>query len=188
MRVPVNLASQPFRPNRPVIVGTSLLSLMLLVLLGVLISITLMDRSQLADSRRQIAQLNAQVGSLSTEQTRLDAVLRRPENAEVLERSIFLNTLLYRKGISWTRIFADLEKTLPHNVRIISIRPSVNSQNQVTLDMVVGSESPEPMIGLLKSLEGSPLFGAAYLHSALPPSQTNPLFQYRVSVNYAQKL
>jgi Tfp pilus assembly protein PilN len=188
MRVPVNLASQPFRPNRPVIVGASLLSLVLLVLLGALISSTLIERAQLADSRQQIAQLDAQVRSLNTEQTRLDAVLRRPENSEVLERSLFLNTLLYRKGISWTRIFADLEKTLPHNVRIISIRPSVNSQNQVTLDMVVGSESPEPMIGLLKSLEGSPLFGAAYLHSALPPSQTNPLFQYRVSVNYAQKL
>ena len=48
-----------------------------------------------------------------TEQARQDAILRQPENAEVLERSLFLNALLYRKGISWTRIFADLEKSFP---------------------------------------------------------------------------
>ena len=57
-------------------------------------------------------------------------MLRKPENAEVLERSVFLNALLVRKGISWTRIFADLEKVLPHNVRIIQIHPSVDAQNR----------------------------------------------------------
>jgi len=66
-------------------------------------------------------------------------VLRRPENAEVLERSVFLNALLYRKGISWTRIFADLEKIVPWNVKVLAIRPSVNSENQVMLDMTLGS-------------------------------------------------
>ena len=50
---------------------------------------------------------------MTAEQAQLDAVLRKPENAEVLERSVFLNALLVRKGISWTRIFADLEKVLP---------------------------------------------------------------------------
>ena len=78
----------------------------------------------------------------SAEQANLDAVLRRPENAEVLERSVFLNALLYRKGISWTRIFADLEKIMPPNVRVMNIRPFVNEENQVTLDMTVGAEDP----------------------------------------------
>jgi type IV pilus assembly protein PilN len=106
----------------------------------------------------------------------------------VLERSLFLNALLFRKGISWTRIFADLEQTLPHNVRLISIRPFVNAQNQITLEMNVGAESPEPIIALLKALEESPLFGSVYQHTSLPPSQSEPLYRYRVSVNYAQKL
>ena len=62
-------------------------------------------------------------GRSRAEQAKLDAVLRKPENAQVLDRSVLLNSLLYRKGISWTKIFADLEKMLPHNVRVISIRP-----------------------------------------------------------------
>ena len=188
MRIGINLASQPFRRDRPVAVGAALLSAALLVMLGALVWLARVDREQLKDSRAELVRLERQVRALESEEANQEAVLRRSENAEVLERSVFLNALLYRKGISWTRIFADLEKTLPYNVRLISVRPSVNAQNQVTLDMVVGSEAPEPVIGLLKALQDSPVFGMVYLHSSLPPSQTNPLYQYRVSVNYAQKL
>ena len=170
------------------IVASVMVTLLLIGTLGVLITLSLADRTQLAETRRNIEQLNRQIQKASAEQAQLDAVLRQPDNAEVLERSVFLNTLLYRKGISWTRIFADLEKTLPHNVRLISIRPFVNAQNQITLDMNLGAETPEPVITLLKALESSPLFGSAYLHSSMPPSQTDPLYRYRVSVNYGQKL
>jgi Tfp pilus assembly protein PilN len=106
----------------------------------------------------------------------------------VLERSVFLNSLLFRKGISWTRIFADLEKTIPHNVKVLAIRPSVNFENQVTLDMTVGAESPEPVIALYRALEESPLFGSVLGHSSLPPTQSDPLYRYRMTVIYAQKL
>jgi type IV pilus assembly protein PilN len=188
VKLPVNLASQPFRRDRPAIVAAVVLSLVLVGLLAVLIALARSDRHQLADARAEVARLQADLNKLSADLAREEAVLRQPENAEVLERGLFLNALLYRKGISWTRIFADLEKTLPYNVRVISIRPTVNAQNQVTLDMVVGSESPEPFIGLLKSLQDSPLFGSVDMHGSTPPSQTNPLYQYRVSVNYAQKL
>jgi len=32
----------------------------------------------------------------------MDAVLHQPENASVLERSVFLNDLIYHKAISWS--------------------------------------------------------------------------------------
>jgi type IV pilus assembly protein PilN len=188
MKSPINLASQPFRRDRPMIAASIAVAVLLAGTLAALISLGLTDRTQSADTRANIAKLEKQVRKITAEQARLDAVLRQPENAEVLERSLFLNALLYRKGISWTRIFADLEKTLPHNVRLISVRPYVNGRNEVTLDMNVGSESPEPIIAMLKALEESPLFGSVYQHSSLPPTQSEPLYRYRVSVNYAQKL
>jgi len=106
----------------------------------------------------------------------------------VLERSLFLNTLLFRKGISWTKVFADLEKELPPNVRIITIRPQVVSENQVYLEMTVGAESPAPVVDLLTRLESSEVFGATTVYNIVTPSQNDPLYRYRVSVNYGQKL
>lgn len=188
MRIPVNLASQPFRRDRAVLVASGAVALALALLLVFLISLNSSQSGQAADTRKQIARLDRQIRLVQTEQSRADSVLRKPENAEVLERSIFLNALLYRKGISWTRIFADLEKVVPYNVRIMSIRPSVVGQNQISLDMTIGSETPSPVIELLKNLEGSPVFGAVYSHSLLPPTQTDKLYRCRLSVNYAQKL
>lgn len=188
MKYPINLASQPFRRDRPIIVASALVGLLLVVSLATLISLAMLDRRRSAETRQVIARLQRQMQTVATAQTRLNDVLRRPENAEVLERSLFLNTLLYRKGISWTKIFADLEKTEPHNVRIVSIRPQVTSENQIYLEMTVGAESQEPVVEFLTRLEASPLFGATTVYTIAAPSQTDPLFRYRVSVNYAQKL
>ena len=188
MKIAINLATQPFRRDRPMLVASGALAIALVALLGVLLSLEYMERGQMSDTRREIARLEKQVRQLTVEQTKLDAVLRQPENKEVLERSLFLNALLMRKGISWTRIFEDLEKIVPYNVRVISVRPVVNTQNQISLDMNVGAETAEPFVEMMRRLEDSELFGAPELHNMLPPSQTDPLYRYRVSVNYAQKL
>ena len=188
MKIPINLASQPFRRDRAMLAGSIAVSLILVGTLGVLISLIVADRALLAGVRSDVDGLNRQIRTATVEQGRLDAVLRKPENAEVLERSVFLNALLYRKGISWTRIFADLEKIVPWNVKVLAIRPSVNSQNQVLLDMTVGADSPEPVIQLYRALEESPLFGSVVEHSSLPPTQSDPLYRYRITVIYAQKL
>src|SRR5579863_1863265 len=182
MKYPVNLASHPFRKDRPILVASTMVGLALVGLLALLISLAAADRRRSADTRRVIARLEQQLGKVAREQSQLDALLRRPDNAEVLERSLFLNTLLYRKGISWTQVFADLEKTLPPNVRIIQIRPQVVSENQVYLDMTVGAESPQPVVDFFIRLESSEVFGATTLYTSTPPTQTEPLYRYRLSV------
>ena len=182
MRIPINLASQPFRRDRAVLVASSALGILLVVLLVFLLSLNTLESGQVADTRKEIARLESQIRAVSAQQARQDAILRKPENAEVLERSLFLNALLYRKGISWTRIFADLEKVVPYNVRIMSIRPSVSGQNQVSLDMTVGTDTPVAVIDLLKNLESSPSFGAVYSHSlraADPDRKVVPLQRER---------
>jgi type IV pilus assembly protein PilN len=187
MKIPINLASQPFRRDRAMLAASIAVSLLLVATLGVLISLVMADDTQLADVRGEINRLNAQVRRTSSEQAQLDRVLREPANAEVLERSVFLNDLLLRKGISWTRIFADLEKALPYNVRVIQIHPTVDSQNHILLDMQVGAESPEPVIEMFKTLARPP-FANPQPKVQQPPSQSEPLWRYRVSVEYAQKL
>jgi Tfp pilus assembly protein PilN len=188
MKIPINLASQPFRRDRAMLVASVAVCLLLVATLGAVISFGITDSAQMADVRRDVSQLNKQLAVTAKAQQELDGVLRKPENAEVLERSVFLNTLLYRKGISWTRILADLEKTLPHNVKVLTVRPYVSGPNQITLELMVGAESPEPVIQLYKALESAPEFGGVNPQSDLPPSQAEPLYRYRFTVNYAQKL
>lgn len=187
-RLRINLASEPFRRDRPLVVASVLLAVLLAGALALMIRLAVVEHADMTDSREMVAKLDAQARRLASEQANLEAVIRRPGNAEVLERSLLLNTLLQRKGISWTKIFADLEEVLPHNVRLVSVRPEVNAQNEISLQMVVGAASSEPVLQLLMTLEQSPRFGPTSLHNWLPPSQNEPLYRYRVSVNYLQKL
>jgi type IV pilus assembly protein PilN len=123
-----------------------------------------------------------------TEQAKFDSQMRQPGNEVVLDRSILLNTLIKRKAISWTRIFDDLGTVLPPTVRVMAIRPQVNAQDQLFLDMTVSAASPEPVIAFIVKLEGSDVFGSTAVSGITPPSQTDPSYRYRLSVNYAQKL
>jgi type IV pilus assembly protein PilN len=189
MRIAINLASQPFRRDRAMLAASIAVSLALVVTLAGLIYLILTERAQMADVRQDIGRLNRQMRAAQAEQNKLTAVLKEPANAEVLETSVFLNSLLYRKGVSWTRLLSDLEKTLPYNVKLVAVRPTLDSHNRVVLDMTLASESPEAAVTALVALEKAAEFSEVSPPVSIqPPSQSDPLHRYRITVNYAQKL
>ncbi len=78
---------------------------------------------------------------------------------------------------------------LPNSVRLIQVRlPQINSRNEVTLDMEVGAQSPDGAAEFTTRLQNSPLFGPASLLRSEPPTQQEPLYRYRLTVSYGQKL
>jgi type IV pilus assembly protein PilN len=188
MKIAINLASQPFRRDRAMVVASILVCLLLVASLGVLIHLANEDNKQLGDVRHEVAGLKQQVAAVQDQQAKLNAVIHKPENETVLERSVFINTLLLRKGISWNQIFTDLEKTIPYNVKLTRIAPSVDDQGRVTLDMTLASEKLVPLVDALRAFANDPKFGAAVPKSQTPPSQTEPLYRFALAVTYAQKL
>jgi type IV pilus assembly protein PilN len=189
MRIPINLSSEPFRKDRPILIASAACAVFLVALLSMLVFLIVNERARAKDTRVAVNRLRAELRSTSAEQAKLDEVLRRPANAEVLQLSQMLNALIERKSISWARIFADLESVMPNDVQLVSVRlPAINSRNEVMLDMVVGAKEPGAVLGFLKRLEDSPRFGPIEGHSSLPPTQNEKLFRYSVTVSYAQKL
>lgn len=188
MRVPINLASEPFRRDRAVLAGALAAGVALTGLLFVLIYLAVIEKRETADTVAVRDRLELQNRQLTRDQARLNQLLQRPDTTEVLEQSVFLNELIRRKGVSWTKLFSDLETILPADVRVISIRPQINANGRVNLDMQVGAQKGENVLALLLKFESSPLFGEVQVLNVLPPSQTEPLVRYRINVNYAQKL
>ncbi len=190
----INLASQPFRRERAQNALLTVIGAALLCSFLVLGSLFLHERAQAADLRRVIDAERTQLQQLQRQQAQFSTVLARPENADVFSRNVFLNELIARRAVSWTVVFRDLEKTLPPNMRLIGVRlPQVaggdaEGTDRVQLDMVLGTDRPEVLIELLKRLERSQLFGSAQVLGQQPPTQNDPLYKYRVTVTYAQKL
>jgi hypothetical protein len=183
--IPINLASEPFRRDRPAIVAGYAAGAVLAGLFLYLAVMAWIQHSEASATREALDNARRQLSVVTAEQVKYDSELRMPANAQSIEHSLFYNELLLRKGISWTGIFNDLEKVLPHNVRLVSVRPQVNTENQILLDMVVGAQAAEPVVDMVMRLEGSSRFGATTVSSWLPPTQSEPLFRYRVTANYA---
>src|SRR5436853_1661909 len=155
MRMHINLASEPFRRDRPLVVGSVAVGAMLVGLLVMLVVLAIRERDRSAEARDAIARTQKQMDTLGRERAKLEGILRQQQNAEVLNRSVFLNALLMRKGVSWTRIYNDLEQVTPPNVRLITVRPQINGANELALDMVVASQSVDSILNFVMQLEGS---------------------------------
>ena len=188
INLPVNLASEPFRRDRPVLAASGAAAVLMLALLAVMVTNIARQREAARESREMLDTIEIQTRKLDQEQARIQGELRQPANAAVLARSVFLNLLLQRKGISWTQLFSDLEGVFPGSVKLVTIRPYVTGDNRVQLDLIVGADQPEYVVDLLRRLESSPVFGEPSLVNSQPPSQNEPLYRCRLSVNYAQKL
>ncbi len=189
IRIPINLASEPFRRVRAVIIGAAALGAVLVFILVFQIFLITSERRQASASRVLLDRLNTDIRIVSREQQKLDNILRQPENAEVLDRSVFLNFLIEHKAISWTRLFADLETVMPREVRLMSVRlPQIDAQNHVFLDMTVAAKEPLPILEFIKKLESSKQFSDTQLLTTQPPTQNEPFVRSRMSVSYAQTL
>jgi len=188
MRIPINLATEPMRRDRPIIVASAAVGLLLCLTLVALIGLMITDREAMAESRAAIDQVQRQLAKTNAAQAQFDSKMRLPENSSVLYRSQLFNTLIQRKAVSWTRIFSDLQTVLPYDVRIVSIRPTLNGRGELSLEMVVAAQTPEPVIGFISKLELSSLFGDLTQSSSTPPTQTDPLYRFHLTVTYDQKL
>jgi heme exporter protein D len=192
--ISINIASQPFRRERAQNAALAGICALLTCSLLVLTALILHSRAQAADIRNVIESESARLKRLQAEQGRYSAILAQPQNADVFAWSTFLNELIARRGVSWTRVFEDLGTVMPSNMRLVGIRlPQVAAQdgggiNRVQLDMVVATDQASTVIDLLKRLQQSSLFGPATVMTQTPPTQNDPMYKFRVLVAYAQKL
>ncbi len=96
--------------------------------------------------------------SLDAEKAQAQAILNQPQNREVADQSQFLNNLFARKALSWTQVFSEMEKLMPANIHVVSMKPEFNRDNQLVLHVVVATSARDKAVELVKHMEKSPHF------------------------------
>jgi hypothetical protein len=157
MKLRLNLATAPQANHRPFLAAAALggtLAVLALVLLShAAYTSWLSSRELRADTSRWEAQIRAD----RQKQQELQSYFRSAGAREILDRSAFLNSLIDERSFPWTRIFMDLEQTLPPGVRVVSISPRlVDGRAEVTLQ--VGTATDDGKIQFLQALEKSKMF------------------------------
>ena len=158
MRIDINLASQPYEDARRFWTnwGTALGLLGFATLLLVFVAATRLINAN--HERKEIADMESVIAKFDAEKTQAEATLNRPQNRLTRDRSQFLNELFARKAFSWTRLFEDLERVMPAHLHVVSISPDLSKENDLEIKLVVGGDTREQALDLVRKMEGSKRF------------------------------
>lgn len=165
MRLDINLATRPYRDVRKFLqtwgTGTILLALLTVGLCWY----TFHAWHQSRNARVQAAQVQSEIDKLDRQRAEAVALLNQPQNREVVSQSTFLNGLIARRSFSLTQLFMELERIMPARMHVTSITPTLNKDNQIEIHMVVGGDSREQALELVRRLEDSSSFRQPQLRS-----------------------
>jgi type IV pilus assembly protein PilN len=158
MRININLASNPYEVAREYTRRMGMVVAALGVLTVGLVGYILYQRSHTRDINEKIAVVKQEIAGLDAEKAQAQAILNQPQNRDVADQSQFLNQLFVRKSLSWTRVFTEMEKLMPPNIHVVSMKPEFNRDNQLVLHVVVTTPARDKAVELVKRMEKSPHF------------------------------
>ena len=154
----LNLSTRPFRPYRAANFGLLVLLLALLaVSAGQVLSYQ--QYSSLANESRQVEQeVRMSNEELTTQVQQLNAKMASGNANTKLSEVELLNRLLVRKSFSWTTVFANLERIMSDDVRLLSLVPFVDEKGQIALTMGIRGRTLSDANAFLRTLEDSDIF------------------------------
>lgn len=152
-----NLSTRPFYNERAVHVGIGIAALVVLAL-------TAFNVTRIVQLSRQNTELSGRVSSDQAEAERLireATAIRRTINQDELEvvaaAAREANGLIDQRTFSWTAFFNYIESTLPPDVMLLAVRPSVkNEETRITITVL--SRRAEDIDEFIEKLEATGAF------------------------------
>ena len=154
----LNLSTRPFKPYRATNFGLLVLLLGLLaVSAGQVLSYQ--QNSSLASVSREVEQeVRMSNDELTSRVQQLNAKMTSGNATAKLSEVELLNRLLIRKSFSWTRVFANLEKVMSDDVRLLSLAPFVDDAGRIGINMDIRGRTLADATAFLRTLEDSDIF------------------------------
>jgi Tfp pilus assembly protein PilN len=157
MKVRLNLAASPLENKRRFLAASSFLGLLALSALVVLSAHAYRNWRDTRDLRLEISGYESRTEKLQHQRQDLLSFFQNPKSLEVTDHAAFLNSLIEQRSFPWTKLFMDLEQTLPAGVRVVSIAPRME-KGRVQVKLLVGALTDEGKLKFLKALEASKEF------------------------------
>jgi hypothetical protein len=158
MRLDINLATHPYEDAREFWARWGLGVGALGVLTLILVSFAVHGWVKAGRDRQTIRHLQQQIAERDRERAQAQMFLELDINRSTRDQSQFLNGLIERKAFSWTHVFEDLERVMPNSLHVVSLKPELNEQNQLQLEMKVAADNRAGAVDLVHRMEGSKHF------------------------------
>src|SRR5688572_14784161 len=157
-----NLSTRPFYNERALhgVLGVTALIVVALTMFN-LTQIVLLTRRQ-SSLNSQAAAAGARAADLRGQAARTRQTVGAQELDAISDAAREANTIIGQRLFSWTDLLNRLESTLPENVRITALRPSVARDGSITVTMSVNAQGVDDIEQFMANLEETTAFSDVY--------------------------
>ncbi len=164
-----NFAKRPFRDDRPAYGGAVALFLAGAVLLVVNLRLFTSDRRAVADTRAEIAALEARQRDADAKGREAKTALSSYKLSALAEQSRELARVVAERKFSWIGLLARLERTLPSDVGIQRLQPEFGKDAHIALTLQLVGRSREAVVPTIAALTKDPAFTGVELRTESQP-------------------
>lgn len=157
-----NLSTRPFYNERSV-------HALLTVTACMAVALTIFNLTQVgllysrqSELNRQAQADEARAQDLRARAARTRQLINTKQNAEMSEAAREANVIIGQRLFSWTDLLNGLATTLPDDVRITALRPRVEHDASMVVQMTVTGRSVEDIDLFISNLEATPKFSEVF--------------------------
>ncbi len=187
MSTKLNLASQPFRNRALPWAITGIITAASLLALVIIVSLTSQTNTKAEAVERDLKSLSDQIAGLSKQA----ADVKEAMTAEQRDSLKAAHSLVDRKRFSWSRLFADLEASLPGGVRVarISVRDVAlrGEQTIAILELAIIEKQPGSVTDMIAEMDKAGIFQAEPLAQALQKGRGESGTEWTLRVRYTPR-
>ena len=177
----LNLASRPYRDERPFIAVVVVGSLLIAFLTLTNFDAWYRYRNETQETRTKIASLEQQAADERARTNTLNQRIRTVDVKLLAKQTQFANTQLAQRAFSWSELLDQLERILPDYVRIESISPSFGDNGLVTLSLQCVARDANGLVNTLTRFNSNPRFTSAFPRNE---DHTPEGFRFTITVDY----
>ena len=148
-----NLATRPFYNERAVQLALALAAIAVLAVTAFNVG----ELIRLSGSQRTLGaravQAEQEAGRLRREAATIRAQINTKELESVASAAREANGIIDQRAFSWTELFDQLEQTLPDDVRITRIEPTLTKEGEFAVQIVVQARRSDDVDQFIEALE-----------------------------------
>ena len=158
----LNLASRPYRDDRPFYGTAGALAIVTLFLLVNNVQTALQYLSSTRTTRDEITALENEIAAEQKKSQTLDVSIKRVDLKDLNAHTTYVNEQIAERAFSWSALLDELEEVVPADVRVTDLNPSIDKMGRVKLRLDCVAKKQDGMVRMLRALLANPQFEGAF--------------------------
>lgn len=158
----LNLASRPWQNTRPFWITVGVTVAVIVILLVNNVQAAWRYYVETEETRSAISEVQMKTTSERQAARQLQEQIATLDRSDLMRRVDFVNRQIVERAFSWSQLLDHLERVLPDDVRLKSLRPKIEEQGPILLSMNCVAKDQDAYVETIRQMSADPNFENPY--------------------------